>query len=364
MELALALGRRMLGRAWPNPAVGALVVADGSEGRVIVGRGWTQDGGRPHAETEALRRAGRRARGATLYVSLEPCSHHGRTPPCAEAIVAAGIARVVTALEDPDQRVSGRGHDILRRKGIAVDIGLCAKAARVAHAGHIRRVTDARPHVTLKLAVSADGKVGAPGHRPVALTGPTASDRVHLLRAEADAIMVGIGTVLSDDPQLTCRLPGMARLSPIRVVLDGELRLPLGSRLVKTARQTPVWVFARTFASPEREQKLRDAGVEIFRVGDAGPGRLSVGEALMMLSTLGITRVLSEGGPRVAASLLRADLVDEAVVITTPMNLGPDAVPALDKLPLSALTSASALELIATETLGPDTLTHLFRKEV
>src|SRR5947209_10712658 len=186
MALALALGRRGLGRTWPNPAVGAVIVKDG----IIVGRGWTQPGGRPHAETEALTRAGAAARGATLYVTLEPCSHHGKTPPCVDAVVAAGIARVVSALEDPNPEVGGQGHARLAAHGIAVDLGIGAEAARRAHAGHIRRVRDGRPHVTLKLAISADGKAGLAGRRPVPITGAPATARVHRMRALNDAIMI------------------------------------------------------------------------------------------------------------------------------------------------------------------------------
>src|SRR5438477_977879 len=216
MSLALILGRRGLGNAWPNPAVGAVVVKDG----VLVARGWTQPGGRPHAEVEALRRAGESARGATLYATLEPCSHHGKTPPCVDAIMAAGIARVVSALEDPNPKIAGQGHARLTSQGIAVTTGVCADEARRAHAGHIRRVRDRRPHVTLKLAVSADGKAGLAGRKPVAITGEPANARAHLLRAMHDGILIGIGTALSDDPLLTCRLPGMEKRSPIRVVLD------------------------------------------------------------------------------------------------------------------------------------------------
>src|ERR1700674_1066315 len=232
MDVALALGRRGLGNTWPNPAVGAVVVRHDAGGPVIVGRGWTPPGGRPHAETEALRRAGPAARGATLYVTLEPCSHHGRTPPCTAAIAAAGISRVVSAIEDPDGKVAGRGHALLRAGGVAVDIGGGAAPALRAHAAHIRRIGDGRPHVTLKLAVTADGKAGLAGRKPVPITGEPVRDRVHLMRAMNDAILVGIGTVLADDPQLTCRLPGMARRSPVRIVLDSQLRLPLESRPV------------------------------------------------------------------------------------------------------------------------------------
>src|SRR5580704_6724468 len=238
MALALALGRRGLGRTHPNPAVGAVVVKDG----VIVGRGWTQPGGRPHAEPVALSRAGNAARGATLYVTLEPCSHVGKSPPCADAIIAAGIKRVVSAIEDPNPEVAGQGHARLRAARIAVDIGLGAPEAAHDHAGHFRRIRNRRPHVILKLAVSADDKIGAAGRKPIAISGQAAKARVHLLRAQCDAILVGIGTAQADDPLLTCRLPGMEARSPVRVVLDRALRLPGTSRLVHSARQTPLWV--------------------------------------------------------------------------------------------------------------------------
>ena len=224
MQLALTLGRRGLGNTWPNPAVGAVVVNDG----VIVGRGWTQASGRPHAEVEALRRAGDRARGATLYVTLEPCSHHGRSPPCADAVITAGISRVVSAIEDPNPQIAGQGHVRLRAAGIAVDVGLCGDDALHDHAGHITRIQKKRPHVTLKLAVSRDGKLAARAHsgghdgKTVALTDVAANARVHLMRAQADAILIGIGTALADDPLLTCRLPGAESLSPVRVVIDSQ----------------------------------------------------------------------------------------------------------------------------------------------
>src|SRR3972149_2616717 len=220
MQLAFTLGRRNLGHTWPNPAVGAVIVKDG----VILGRGWTQDGGRPHAEVEALRRAKKTPQGlqgATMYVTLEPCSHHGKTPPCADAIVKAGLARVGSALQDPNPEIAGKGHERLRSKGVAVDIGMGADSAARVHVGHITRVQKARPFVLLKLAVSTDGKAGLAGRKPVAISGEPARTRVFQLRAQSDAILVGIGTVLSDDPQLTCRLPGMFERSPVRVVLDG-----------------------------------------------------------------------------------------------------------------------------------------------
>src|SRR6185436_2756578 len=238
MSLALALGGRGLGNTWPNPAVGAVVVKEGN----LVGRGWTQPGGRPHAETEALLRAGAAARGATLYVTLEPCSHYGKTAPCADAIIKAGIARVVSALVDPNPEVAGAGHWRLAQAGIVVEVGIGAEEARRAHAGHIRRIEAGRPHVIFKLAVSADGKVARSDRSPTPITREAARARVHLMRARSDAVLTGIGTIIADDPLLTCRLPGMS--SPVRVVLDGKLRLPLASKLVSTARQVPLWVLA------------------------------------------------------------------------------------------------------------------------
>ena len=262
MQLALTLGRRGQGRTWPNPAVGAVVVKDG----IIVGRGWTQAGGRPHAEPEALGRAGEAARGATLYVTLEPCSHLGKSPPCADAVIAAGIARVVSAIEDPNPDVAGQGHARLRAAGITVETGCGATDAARDHAGHFRRMRDHRPHVILKLAVSADDKIAAKGRKTVAITGDAAQRRVHLLRAQCDAIMVGIGTVLADDPLLTCRLPGMAARSPVRVVLDPQLRIPGESRLVHSARQTPLWLIASETAEAAAAMRLGAAGAQLIRL--------------------------------------------------------------------------------------------------
>src|SRR6202035_2934738 len=267
MQLALTLGRRGLGRTWPNPAVGAVVVKDG----VIVGRGWTQPGGRPHAEPVALARAGEAARGATLYVTLEPCSHVGKSPPCTEAIIAAGIARVVSAIEDPNPEVAGQGHAKLRAAGITVDIGLGADEAARDHAGHFRRVRDKCPHVILKLAVSSDDKIGASGRKPVAISGEAARARVHLLRAQCDAILVGVGTVRADDPLLTCRLPGMEARSPVRVVLDRSLRISGTSRLVHSARQTPLWVMPSSLSEAPAAMKLGAAGAQVLRVATTAP---------------------------------------------------------------------------------------------
>jgi diaminohydroxyphosphoribosylaminopyrimidine deaminase/5-amino-6-(5-phosphoribosylamino)uracil reductase len=354
MQLALTLGRRGQGRTWPNPAVGAVVVKDG----VIVGRGWTQPGGRPHAEPEALMRAGEAARGATLYVTLEPCSHFGKSPPCADAIIAAGIARVASAIEDPNPEVAGQGHARLRAAGITVEIGLGAVEAARDHAGHFRRVRDKRPHVILKLAVSSDDKIAAAGRKPVTITGEAAKSRVHLLRAQCDAILVGIGTVLSDDPLLTCRLPGMEARSPVRVVLDPRLRISGTSRLVHSARGTPLWVMASELAEAPAAMKLGAAGAQVVRLA---PPKSSLGldpaAVLHALAEKGITRLLVEGGARVASSFVAAGLVDEVWLLRGPDPIGADGIAALDALPLTAITQSPALKVRASETLQKDTLT-------
>jgi len=355
MQLALTLGRRGQGRTWPNPAVGAVAVRDG----VIVGRGWTQPGGRPHAEPVALAQAGEAARGATLYVTLEPCSHVGKSPPCADAVIAAGIARVVSAIEDPNPEVAGQGHARLRAAGIAVDIGLCAREAAHDHAGHFRRVRDKRPHVILKLAVSTDDKIAAAGRKPVAITGELTKARVHLLRAQSDAILVGIGTVLADDPVLTCRLPGMAARSPVRVVLDRSLRLPGASRLVHSARETPLWVMTSNLSEARAAMKLGAAGAQVIRVASttAPPPGLDLPEVLHALAEKGITRLLVEGGARVASSFVSAGLVDEVWLLRGTDPIGTDGIAALEGLPLSSITQSPGFRLRASETLQKDTLT-------
>jgi diaminohydroxyphosphoribosylaminopyrimidine deaminase/5-amino-6-(5-phosphoribosylamino)uracil reductase len=354
MQLALTLGRRGQGRTWPNPAVGAVIVRDG----VIVGRGWTQAGGRPHAEVEALRRAGEAARGATLYVTLEPCSHHGKSPPCADAVISAGIARVVSAIEDTNPEVAGQGHARLRAAGIVVETGLSAAEAARDHAGHIRRIRDRRPHVILKLAVSSDDRIGAAGRHAVAISGEAARARVHLLRAQCDAILVGIGTVLADDPKLTCRLPGMEAQSPVRVVLDRALRIPGTSKLVHSAREVPLWVMTSNLSEAPAAMKLGAAGAQVIRVATtSAPPGLDLTAVLHALAEKGITRLLVEGGSRVASSFVAADLVDEVWLLRGEGFIGAGGVSALDGLPLSAITQSPQFKARASENLQRDILT-------
>lgn len=363
MRAAIALAARGLGRVWPNPSVGALIVAGEGAERRIVGRGVTARPGGPHAEVSALRSAGEAARGATAYVTLEPCSHYGRTPPCSLALVEAGVRRVVVGCLDPNPRVSGRGIAILREAGVDVVAGVEEEAARWLHAGHNLRVTAMRPLVMLKLAVSADGGIGRHGEGQVAITGPEARAMVHGLRARYDAILVGIGTVLADDPELTCRLPGMGNRSPVRVVLDRQARLPLTSRMVRSAADVPVWVIAGHDADPERVEALTAAGVLVIRVPpcDAGIDPLV---AVTALANRGITRLMVEGGAQVAASFLNAGLIDEAFIFTGRPSLGPGAILPFAGRPLAALTECPTYRLAGTAVHGPDRLTRLARKEI
>jgi diaminohydroxyphosphoribosylaminopyrimidine deaminase/5-amino-6-(5-phosphoribosylamino)uracil reductase len=357
MGLAVALGARHLGLTWPNPAVGAVLVDESGSMPRILAQGATQPGGRPHAETIAVAQAGAAARGATLYVSLEPCSHHGKTPPCAEAIVAAGIARVVTAIEDPDPRVTGRGHAILRDAKIDVAVGLGSVAAARAHRGHISRVVRGRPWVTLKLAQTSDGYAGRRGER-LLITAEGANARTHMMRARADAIVVGISTILADDPQLDVRLPGLEDRSPVRVVLDSHLRTPPASRLVATARLRRTWILCSEAAPPADEARLVGAGIEVIRIAPDHAGRVDLRTALQLLGKSGITRLFCEGGPALSDALGAADLLDDIVLITSADRLGargeapPGAVPALG--PALAAMLRRRFRRVDTDEVGPD----------
>jgi diaminohydroxyphosphoribosylaminopyrimidine deaminase / 5-amino-6-(5-phosphoribosylamino)uracil reductase len=356
MRSALALARRGLGQVWPNPAVGCVIVRDGR----AIGRGWTQPGGRPHAESEALRRAAGATRGATAYVSLEPCSHWGQTPPCAEALIAAGITRVVAAVEDPDARVAGAGIGRLRAAGIAVATGIGAAEAAELNAGFFMRQRQGRPLVTLKLATSLDGRIATAAGESRWITGAAARAQTHKLRAEHDAIMVGTGTVLADNPQLTCRLPGLGQRSPVRVVLDRDLRIPPTARVIAEARDVPTWVLTSCSTAATQRAALTARAVKIIDVPEDRLGAgLDLAAALEELGARGLTRVLVEGGARLAASLLRVGLVDRLVWHHAPLLIGADGVPALAPLRLLALTDAPRFEPIATDTVGDDVMTAL-----
>jgi diaminohydroxyphosphoribosylaminopyrimidine deaminase / 5-amino-6-(5-phosphoribosylamino)uracil reductase len=357
MAAALRFGRRGLGLTAPNPSVGALIVKEG----VVVGRGVTAPGGRPHAERLAIGEAGEAARGATLHVTLEPCSHTGATPPCAEAVIAAGIARVVCPFEDPDPRVAGRGLALLKAAGVALNVGPGAEAARRDHRGHILRVTNGRPMVTLKLARTADGFAAGDEHDSrLAITGLAANLRVQVMRSLHDAIMVGVGTAREDDPLLTVRLPGLDS-RPLRVILDSRLSLPLQSRLCATAGEFPTLAIATHAASSEREAGLAARGVEVARVASDSTGHVDLSEALRLLGQRGLTRVFSEGGPRVAAKLIALGFADEVVLLTALKPLGRPGLPALDAATSTAINDAARYREIETAVYGTDSLRRLDR---
>lgn len=363
MGAAIRLARRHLGQTAPNPSVGAIVVGPGPDGPQVLGRGVTALGGRPHAEPQALAQAGAAARGATLYVTLEPCSHHGRTPPCTEAIIAAGIARVVVACGDPDPRVAGHGFARLRAAGITVVEGVCAEEASEGLAGHVSRVTRGRPMVQLKLAVSADRMLGRRNEPRLAVTGPAARAFVHALRAEVDAIVVGIGTALVDDPELTVRLPGLQNASPIRVVFDTAARLPLDGQLARTARDVPVRVLVGEGAPTDRRRALAALGVEVVPVPEGQDGRIDPDAALSILAAYGITSVMIEGGAEIAAALTERDLVDEIALFESDRVIGADGL----RLPAAieaAIEPDGGFAVVARQLVGPDRFTLRRRRRI
>ena len=360
MAAALRLGRRNLGQTHPNPAVGCVIVRTEGGEPVVVGRGWTAVGGRPHAEKQALKEAGARAEGATAYVTLEPCAHKGRVKPCSEALVAAKVARVVTALTDPDPRTQGKGHALLEEAGIAVTTGVLAEEAARAHSGHIQRITKGRPHVTLKLAVSADGMIGTRGGGRMIVTGAEAFSAVQAMRTEFDLVMVGMGTVLVDNPRLTVRLPGLSGRSPTRVILDASARLSLESNLVQTARDVPLIVVVGPQAPEVNKSALAAAGATIVPV-DAASGGIDLRQALEALAGKGFSRVFAEGGAEVAASLVAGDLIDEVVIFRAPVVVGPNGVRALAGTALSALERSPRYRLVETAAVGVDVMRRYVR---
>lgn len=352
MSHALALAARGLGRTWPNPAVGCVIV---KEGRVI-GRGWTQPGGRPHAERMALDQAGQGARGATAYVTLEPCAHHGRTPPCAEALVAAGLARVATALTDPDPRVSGRGHAILRDGGVTVTEGVCEARARQLQAGFLKRITQGLPFVTLKLAATLDGRIATATGESRWITGPQARRRVHLMRMTHDAVLTSSATALADDPDLTARDLGAAH-QPLRLLADSRLQTPPDSRLGRSAKDHPVWVIHGPAAPDTARAAWSATGARLIEAPTEGP-HLNLTEAFRRLAAEGLTRLMIEAGGQFAAALIRARLVDEIALFQAGCLIGGDGTPVLGPLGLPALGDAPRPKLVETATLGPDTFTR------
>ncbi|UUX50231.1 bifunctional diaminohydroxyphosphoribosylaminopyrimidine deaminase/5-amino-6-(5-phosphoribosylamino)uracil reductase RibD [Nisaea acidiphila] len=350
MQHALALARRGLGRVAPNPAVGCVIVNDG----VIVGRGWTQPGGRPHAEPVALKDAGELSRGATVYVSLEPCAHHGASPPCTDALIAAGVARVVYALRDPDPRVDGAGHTKLSEAGIDIAAGVLEKEAEDLNIGFLSRIRRNRPAVTLKLASSLDGKVALSNGRSQWITGAGARAVSHQIRATHDAIMTGIGTVLADDPALTCRLPGLFDRSPLRVILDGGLRLTPDQIVAETAREVPTVVFTAVSADSPNAAALHAGGVEIVGDMPVTENRLDLDAILAALAERGVTRLMIESGGELATTFLRRELVDELVWFRAPAIIGADGIGAVRDLGLELLEFMPRFERRDVRNVGED----------
>lgn len=354
---ALRLAQRSLGQVAPNPAVGCVIVS--RDGRVV-GRGRTAKGGRPHAETVALAQAGIAARAATAYVTLEPCSHLGQTPPCAEALIAAGVARVVVAIGDPDLRVNGRGLGLLRAAGIEVVEGVCRAEAATLNAGFFLRIRHNRPLVTLKIAQSLDGRTATATGESQWITGEAARAYGHFLRASHDAILIGSGTALADDPMLTCRLPGLEGRSPIRVVLDSRLKLNEWSKLAQSAQEIRTLVFT---ALPEGGGGLESCGIELVRVGRDAIGRPRLDEVLAALAERGITRLLVEGGASIHGSFLDHGLADRLEVFSAPMVLGGSGRPSVDTLAALSLSEVPQFKMTGRRLLGTDLLVSYARKE-
>ena len=350
MRAALALAQRGLGQVWPNPSVGCVLVKDGQP----IGRGWTQPGGRPHAETQALARAGDRARGATAYVTLEPCAHHGETPPCTAALLKAGIAKVVAACRDPDSRVNGAGIEALESAGIYVVEGVLEADAIDLNVGFFTRLKNDRPMVTLKLAASIDGRIATSAGQSKWITGPGARAHGHGLRARHDAVLVGAGTVVADDPELTCRLPGMAGRSPVRVILEGHRGISKSAKMVTTAKEIPTWILTTDASDPNHRADFKTHGVAVHVVAADAEGHPGLKACLEVLGGKGITRLMVEGGGTVAAAFLRSGFVDRLMWAHGAKLLGGDGLAAVGQLGLGAVDGAPKFRRMETMTAGDD----------
>ncbi len=351
MRHALRLGARATGRTWPNPAVGCVIVKN----QRIIGRGWTQDGGRPHAETQALAQAGVDAAGAIAYVTLEPCAHQGETPPCAQALISAGIGRVVVATTDPDPRVNGAGIAMLRKAGVKVSTGVLEEVAKRQHAGFKSRITLGRPNVTLKLAASLDGRIATASGESQWITGPHARRIVHLQRSQHDAVMVGGGTARADDPSLNVRDLGVTH-QPVRVIWSSQLDLPLQSQLAQTAKEIPLWILHSKDADPNLCNAWEGLGARLLSVATGKDRKIDPLAALLALGQAGLNTIYCEGGGTLAASLLSAGLVDELVTFTAGLVLGADGVPMLAAMGIAELKAANRFQLVSTRAIGFDTM--------
>jgi len=351
--MALSLARRGLGNVWPNPAVGCVLVRNDLNNRVV-GRGWTQAGGRPHGEIEAINRAQKLAEGSVAYITLEPCNHHGETPPCSESIINAGIKRCVIAIKDPDPRVLGSGINRLREAGIDTELGVCEKDAKEINAGFFLRIQKGRPLFTLKTATTIDGRIATSRGKSKWITGKKARAFAHRLRANHDAIMIGIRTALIDNPLLSCRLPGLEELSPIRIVADTNLRLPNDCALVKTAATIPTWVITKSIVDLDRCSQLEDLGVNIIKIDIDKTGHLDLDELVTELGNRGLTRVLVEGGGALAAAMIKKNLIDELAWFRSAKIIGGDGLGAIAPFGINEISKAPAFICNSIARIGDD----------
>ena len=350
MQKALRLAVRGIGRVSPNPPVGCVIVKEDK----VIGRGWTQSGGRPHAEVMALQQAGTKAKGATAYCTLEPCSHFGKTPPCCDALIKAGISKVVVATQDPDLRVNGRGIKRLREAGVGVVENICKEEALDIMKGFFNVCAFSRPYVSLKFGMSIDSRVAAVNGESKWITGGDARRSGHLLRAKNDAILTGIGTLLCDDPKLDCRLPGLERHSPSRVLVDSKLRIPITSHFALTAKNHHSYVFTTEKSDAAKKDILTDMGVKILQVPCSVDGHVLMPRCLELMAAEGITTVLVEAGGYLASSLLKSDLVDKLVIYRAPMIIGGDGIAAWHPLGVERLKMSKRFALQNIERIGSD----------
>ncbi len=352
MRVALSLSRRGLGNVWPNPAVGCVIVSGDGE---IVGRGWTRPGGRPHAERVALDQAGEQASGATAYVTLEPCSHFGKSPPCALGLIEAGVSRVISALQDPDPRVCGRGHQMLRDAGIVVETGLLASEAQAHNAGFLHRVTIGRPLVTLKLAGSLDGRSSLANGASQWITGSRAREKGHFYRANHDAILVGANTVLADNPDLRCRIPGRQHQSPVRIILDRTARVSPDCNLAQSANETPTWLLVASDHKAHAEKNFAQTAVKVLSARCVD-GHFDLHDVLHVLAEQGLTRILVESGGALAAAFLQQNLVDRIIHFQAPGIIGADGRGIIAELGLQNLENMPRFNRQSVEAVGQDFL--------
>jgi diaminohydroxyphosphoribosylaminopyrimidine deaminase/5-amino-6-(5-phosphoribosylamino)uracil reductase len=356
MRAALALARRGLGETAPNPSVGCVIVKNGR----VIGRGHTRPGGRPHAETEALKQSGASAKGATVYVTLEPCSHTGKTPPCADALIEAGVKRVVIGATDPNPKVNGQGVLLLRAAGIDVTENVFKQEAEAVISGFAMVMRHGRPLIRLKLASTLDGRIATKTKESQWLTGESSRRAAHAMRGRHDAVLIGVGTVLSDDPELTCRIEGFRQAPLIRIVVDSHLRTPLMSKLVRTAAASPLWLLHRNGADPARRKALEQAGAKLYEL-PVSPAGVDLPQAAKLLARLGLTRLLAEGGGTLAAGLLRDNLVDRLAWFHAPGIIGGDGWPAAQAFGVTTLASMPRFVPVAQERWGDDMLTTYTR---